>query len=198
MHDLLGHTLSLIALKGELAGRLIAQEPARAAQEIHEVERVARQSLREVREAVAGYRQPALHSELEGARQLLEGAGIACTLEQTAGALSPKSDAALAWTVREGVTNVIRHSRARNCAIRVNGANGRVRVELINDGYSEAEPDRARGTGGCGLCGLRERVAALGGQLESGPALANGQPGFRLFVEIPAWSSDSVEQVRPI
>src|SRR5215469_2630711 len=126
LHDLLGHTLSMIALKSELAGRLVEQEPARAMQEIREVERAARQILREVREAVAGYRQPALSSELEGARQLLEAAGIEYQFEQTAGELPPSIDAVLAWTVREGVTNVIRHSRARWCRILITRENGTV------------------------------------------------------------------------
>src|SRR5215469_6442537 len=126
LHDLLGHTLSMIALKSELAGRLVEQEPARAMQEIREVERAARQTLREVREAVAGYRQPALSSELEGARQLLEAAGIEYQFEQATEKLPPSIDAVLAWTVREGVTNVIRHSRARWCRILITRENGTV------------------------------------------------------------------------
>jgi len=114
LHDLLGHTLSLITLKSELAGRLVEQD-AHAAKEMHEIEQVARQALREVREAVAAYRQPALESELDGARQLLDAAGIDCQIEQTAGTLPPSLDTVLAWTVREGVTNLIRHSRALRC-----------------------------------------------------------------------------------
>lgn len=98
LHDLLGHNLSMITLKSELAGRLLIQEPARASQEIHEVEEVARQTLREVREAVAGYRQPTLSGELDGARQMLSAAGIAYQVEYTAGALPPPTDAVLAWT----------------------------------------------------------------------------------------------------
>src|SRR5437773_3469673 len=97
LHDLLGHNLSLITLKSELARRLVETDPARAAEEIHAVEQVARKTLREVREAVAGYRQPTLQSELDGARQLLDAAGIACTIEHTAGTLPPATDALLAW-----------------------------------------------------------------------------------------------------
>ncbi|MGH2522527.1 MAG: sensor histidine kinase [Anaerolineales bacterium] len=196
LHDLLGHTLSLIALKSELAGRLVEKEPVRAAQEIHEVERVARQTLREVREAVAGYRQPTLRSELDGAHQMLEAAGIACRVEHTAGTLPPDTDAALAWTVREGVTNVIRHSRARQCIIRVNIANGRARAEVINDGYREQEHGPARNRAGSGLSGLTERVTAQGGHIEASPLLSEGNPSFRLWVELPIRSSEAVEQER--
>ncbi len=117
LHDLLGHTLSMIALKSELARRLVAQHPKRAAQEIAEVESVARQTLREVREAVAGYQQPTLQSELEGARQLLEAAGIPYQAKETVLTLPGALDATLAWVVREGITNVVRHSRARRCPL---------------------------------------------------------------------------------
>jgi two-component system sensor histidine kinase DesK len=126
LHDLLGHTLSLITLKSKLAGRLVEREPARAVQEI---EHIARQTLREVREAVAGYRQPRLENEVDGARQLLEAAGIACSLEYTACSLPPVTDAALAWTVREGVTNVIRHSRAQHSSCRGDQRRGSARTQ---------------------------------------------------------------------
>src|SRR5712691_2239054 len=154
LHDLLGHNLSLITLKSELAGRLVEKEPARSAEEIHDIERVARQTLREVREAVAGYRQPQLTSELSGARQMLEAAGIECQIEHTAEALPPTTDTVLAWTVREGVTNVIRHSRARWCCIRVTCENGTARAEVTNDGYRGQERELTRKGTGSGLSGL--------------------------------------------
>jgi two-component system sensor histidine kinase DesK len=194
LHDLLGHTLSLITLKSELAGRLLEKEPARAAQEIHEIEREARQALREVREAVAGYRQPTLRSELEGACQILEAAGVTCTIEHTAGVLPPAIDAVLAWTVREGVTNVIRHSRARRCIIRVSGENGRAYVEVTNDGYREQKPDPSRTKVSSGLSGLTERVTKHSGLVEASPLLFESNPGFRLRVEIPIWSDGTVER----
>src|SRR5947207_2017443 len=131
LHDLLGHTLSLITLKSKLAGRLVEQEPIRAAQEISEIERVARQALREVREAVTGYRQPRLANEVDSARQLLEAAGIECSLKYTGLELPTASDAVLAWTVREGVTNVIRHSHARHCIIRLDRDHNTARAEVI-------------------------------------------------------------------
>lgn len=184
LHDLLGHTLSLIVLKSELARRVVEQDPQRAVQEIHEVERVARQSLHEVREAVAGYRQPRLESELDGARQLLDAAGIACHIEHTAGALPSTIDAVLAWTVREGVTNVIRHSRARNCTIRVTCELERARAEITNDGEWRKE-QIALDKAGSGLAGLMERVSAHGGQIETGPLPTAVRTSFRLWVDIP-------------
>jgi two-component system sensor histidine kinase DesK len=183
LHDLLGHTLSLVILKSELARRVVERDPSRAAQEIHEVECIARQTLREVREAVAGYRQPQLADELDGARQILEAAGIACQVEQTAGDLSPPIDAVLAWTVREGVTNVIRHSRAHHCSIRVTSESDKVHAEVVNDGNQEiAAAHREMGSG---LAGLAERVRACGGQVEAGPLQAPDTVGFRLWVELP-------------
>jgi two-component system sensor histidine kinase DesK len=191
LHDLLGHNLSLITLKSELAGRLLEAGPARAAAEIQEVERVARQTLREVREAVAGYRQPGLNSELDGARQLLDAAGIECQIEHSAGALPSALDAVLGWTVREGVTNVVRHSRARRCRIRITGANETIHAEVTNDGYRDyrQEEDGTRRRTGSGLAGLAERVRAHGGSLEAGPWLTDGQEGFRLWVELPTQST---------
>jgi two-component system, NarL family, sensor histidine kinase DesK len=185
LHDLLGHTLSLITLKSELAGRLIETEPARAVQEIHEVERVARQTLREVREAVAGYRQPQLMNELDGARQLLEAAGIACQITHTAGALPPATDAVLAWTVREGVTNVVRHSRARHCTICVTCEAGTVHAEIIDDGGQRTEANATQHDIGSGLAGLTERVRAAGGQIEAKLQPTASGTNFRLWVELP-------------
>jgi len=216
LHDLLGHNLSLITLKSELAGRLVEKEPARAAEEIHDIERVARQTLREVREAVAGYRQPQLASELSGARQMLEAAGIECQIEHTAEALPPTTDTVLAWTVREGVTNVIRHSRARWCCIRVTCENGTIRAEVTNDGYRGQLQEQERARKGTGLAGLTERVTAHGGQIEAlpipltekashtsgvvspnkeaGPLRTAGKEGFRLWVELPLRSGGAASR----
>jgi two-component system sensor histidine kinase DesK len=192
LHDLLGHSLSLITLKSELAGRLIEGDAAQAAQEIHEVERVARQALREVRQAVSGYRQQSFADELEGARQILEAAGIICKIEYAAESLPAHIDAALAWTVREGVTNVIRHSRAKQCLIRIHRQRAVVRAEVINDGYRE--PGKAVGERGSGLSGLAERIAAQRGSLQAGPISFEERPGFRLKVELPLQvNMDSME-----
>ena len=185
LHDLLGHTLSMITLKSELAGRLVEQEPARAIQEIREVERAARHTLREVREAVAGYRQPRLESELDGARQILSAAGVACQVEHSAGELEPSTDAVLAWTVREGVTNVIRHSRARRCSIRLTHENSTVCAEVMNDGPRRQPLESAKARTGSGLSGLNERVNSHRGHMEAGPLRTAGNEGFRLRVELP-------------
>lgn len=184
LHDLLGQTLSMIALKSELAQLLIVEDQQRCVQEIAEIERVARRSLREVREAVAGYRQPRLESELEGARQILEAAGIDVQIEALRERLPQPLDTALAWTVREGVTNVIRHSRARHCCIRLTQREGIIGAEVLNDG-GEDKPEEKPSRRGSGLAGLQERVSPLGGYLEAGPLLFQGKEHFRLFVELP-------------
>lgn len=185
LHDLLGHTLSLITLKSELAGRLVDKHPEQATQEIREIEQEARRALREVRQAVMGYRQPTLHIELEGARQILAAAGIDCLIEGGASNLARTVDGVLAWTVREGVTNVIRHSRARHCTIRVRSAADRATVELINDGNHTEESSLAANLPGSGLTGLAERVAGLNGQLEAGVLPWEGGRGYRLWVSLP-------------
>lgn len=185
LHDLLGRSLSVITLKSELAARLVAQDQARAILEMREVEQIARRTLREVRAAVAGYRQPTLHSELEGARQLLEAAGIDHTIEADAGALPAPLEAVLAWTIREGVTNVIRHSRARWCRISLLSGQGMVAVELLNDWVCEIASADTPAPSGNGLTGLTERVAAHGGRMTAGPWPIDGNTGFRLRVELP-------------
>jgi len=184
LHDLLGQTLSMITLKSELARHLVTEEPERCTRELSEIERVARQTLREVREAVAGYRQPNLSSELKGARQLLEAAGIDAQIDPIQEALPPAVDAALAWTVREGVTNVIRHSHARQCRIHLTLMNGTVCAEVLSDG-DRREQRESPVSRGLGLNGLRERVSALGGHMEAGPLTHSGKEYFRVRVELP-------------
>jgi two-component system sensor histidine kinase DesK len=184
LHDLLGHSLSLIALKSELATQLAAAAPERAAAEMRDVEGVAREALREVREAVAGYRQPTLPDELSAAAEILAAAGIALRRDGEVSGLAPWVEAALAWTVREGVTNVIRHSRARVCTIRFTRDADRVGVEVADDGAGAAA-GRAQtepGAGHSGLPGLRERVTAVGGRVEAGPGVTGG---FRLAATVP-------------
>jgi two-component system sensor histidine kinase DesK len=185
LHDLLGQTLSMIALKSELARHIIQEEPDHCAQELSEIELVARQTLREVREAVAGYRRPRLESELDGAQQLLEAAGIDYQIRPNTLTFPPETSAVLAWTVREGVTNVIRHSRARHCEITLFQGKGTVGAEVINDGGREARAESPSGRPGLGLAGLRERVSALGGRMEVGPLTLSGKEHFRVCVELP-------------
>ncbi len=185
LHDLLGQTLSVITLKSELARGLITEDPARCAQELSEIEQVGRMTLREVRKTVAGYRQPRLSSELDGARQLLEAAGIAYDIEKLHGELPQPLDAVLAWTVREGVTNVIRHSRARHCLLRFTRDQGWIGVEMLNDTEGTEDAPEQRIGQGSGLLGLRERVSVLGGTMEADPLMLSGKPHFRLRVELP-------------
>jgi two-component system sensor histidine kinase DesK len=195
LHDLLGHSLSLISLKAELAGRLIAADPARAAKEIAELETVARRSLTEVRQAVTSYRQPTLAAELAAARRMLASAGVAVRMDvPRAYSLPPAVDALLAWTVREGATNIVRHAAARHAKIRVGLAGDNVAAELLDDGAGPPGPrtaaaEPAPGGGaepapftGSGLAGLAERAARLGGRLSAGAGEAGG---FRLLVSVP-------------
>ncbi len=192
LHDLLGHTLLLITLKSELAGRLLEKNPHAATEQVHEVERVARQALREVREAVAGYRQRTLRGELDGTRQILEAAGIECIIEYEPQSLPPSVDMVLAWVVREGVTNVIRHSRAQHCLIRITSSDDHVRAEITNDGDPRKETFTVEW--GSGLSGLAERVANEGGKLDVGRQPTPNGPGFQLRVEIPRSNSTAEER----
>lgn len=188
LHDLLGHSLSVIALKAELAGRLLPDRPQEAQTHVAELEGVARDALREVREAVSGYRRPALAAEIEGARMALEAAGITLDVGLPAQELPTEVEAVLAWTVREGTTNVIRHSGARACRIVAAASpdGGRASVAIEDDGGG---PHAAgSGDGGNGLAGLRERALALDGTVDAGPH-ADGRPGFRLQVSVPLGSA---------
>jgi two-component system sensor histidine kinase DesK len=178
LHDLMGNSLSLITIKSQLARRLLPPgDTSRAANEIADVERVARESLRDVRRAVDGYRQPNLSSALASARAALAAAGIEGTIDVGADALPTAVDAALAWAVSEGVTNVIRHSRAATCSIRLRREGREARLEITDDG-----PTTAINVPGNGLRGLQERAAARGGHVDAGP-LPHG--GFRLSVLVP-------------
>ena len=182
LHDLLGHTLSVIILKSELAGRVVRQSPEQAAAEVADIEQAARDAQRQVRAAVAGYRQPVLRHELDAARQLLDAAGIGVTIECAEPALAPAVDGLFAWTVREAVTNVIRHSGARRCDIQVSydGTRARARLTVVDDGRAAVG---ATPNAGSGLAGLAERVASHGGTIEAGPR-ADG--GFAVAVSAPA------------
>ena len=152
--------------------------------EVHDIEGVARQALREVRDAVAGYRQPTLVEELAGAGEMLEAAGISCRIENEASVLPNAVDAVLAWAVREGATNVIRHSRARHCQILVAREDEEIYAEISDDG--EGSQKGNGGAPGNGLSGLAERVATFAGRVETGSP-ADG--GFRLHVSLPGAGS---------
>ena len=179
VHDLLGHSLSVITLKSELAARLLERDPARAADELEEIQAVSREALAEVREAVKGYRGLALAESITRARSALTAAGIDCELAGAQPALPADVDAVLAWAVREGTTNVIRHSQARHCEIRIRADDESAALEIDDDG---ARGRRRPAVGGSGLEGLRERAQRVRGTLEAG---ARPEGGFRLRVTVP-------------
>ncbi|BCK68798.1 two-component sensor histidine kinase [Streptomyces libani subsp. rufus] len=188
LHDLLGHSLSLITLKSELAGRMLPDRPADAARQVADIEQVSRQALLDVREAVSGYRRPRLAVELAGARAALRTAGVTAVvdpaLEDEYRGLAADEEGALAWALREAVTNVIRHSGARRCELLLTeewAADGRrcLCLTVLDDGTG---PPRAQQDGN-GLSGLRERLALADGRLETGPA-PRGR-GFALRARVP-------------
>jgi two-component system, NarL family, sensor histidine kinase DesK len=183
LHDLLGHSLSVIALKAQLAQKRLPDDPETAAADVADIEAVTRDALREVRQAVSGYHRPALVAELEGARTALGAAGIDTTIDHPQVALPPDVEAVLAWTVREAATNVIRHSGARHSAIRVLPALGEAVVEVVDDGRGAP----AENGSGHGLVGLEARVRDAGGRLEAGPR--EDGPGFRVRAVVPVESA---------
>ncbi|GHB19770.1 two-component system sensor histidine kinase DesK [Streptomyces umbrinus] len=181
LHDLLGHSLSLITLKSELAGRMLPEHPDKAAQQVADIENVSRQAMVDVREAVTGYRRPRLTGELAGVRVALTAAGITAELpaEPDLTGVASETESALAWALREAVTNVVRHSGARRCTVEL------VRRQTLEGPVLEltVEDDGggAAGGPGNGLTGLRERLEKVGGELEAGSA----RHGFRLLARVP-------------
>jgi two-component system, NarL family, sensor histidine kinase DesK len=173
LHDLLGHSLTTITVKAGLARKLGPHDPSGAVNQITEVEELCRGVLADVRAAVSGYREVTLASELARGQELLRAAGITADLPTATDVADPAHQELFGWAVREGLTNVIRHSRARSCAVRVSASS----VEIIDDGQGSTA------AAGNGLSGLRERAAAAGGGVDAGPA----QPaGWRLRVWVPA------------
>ncbi len=160
VHDVLGHSLTVVVLKSELAGRLIDTDPERARAEVGEIERLARTALGEIRTTVGGLRATRLQDELDSAREALESAGIELDAPDDATIVSPQSRVTVAWTLRETTTNVLRHSDAT-----------KVDVQWGPDWIEVTDNGRGMGNAreGDGLTGLRERVAAVGGTLEIGP-----------------------------
>jgi len=171
LHDLLGHSLSLITLKGELATRLLP-EGVKGTAEVRDIVTLSRDALQQVREAVSGYRQPTLATELTAARVALHAAGIEVDIKQSVGALDRETEAVLGWVVREATTNVVRHSGAKHCRIALMRTESGVQIEVVNDG--RRVPQMPAGNG---LRGLDERLAMLGGTLE---AFALPEAGFCL------------------
>jgi two-component system, NarL family, sensor histidine kinase DesK len=177
LHDLLGHSLTTITVKAGLARRLGQTDPARAFQEIAEVETLARQSLADVRAAVSNYREVTLAGELASGRELLRAAGIAADMPRAVEVVDPVHQELFGWAVREGVTNIVRHAHASSCTVRLSPSS----VEIVDDGVGAHGTASGRAHAGNGLVGLRERAAAVGGAVDAGP----WQPrGWRLLVSL--------------
>jgi two-component system sensor histidine kinase DesK len=182
LHDVMGRNLTTIALKSELAVQLAKRGRPEAAEQMSEVQRIAQESQREVRDVIRGYRTADLHAEAIGARAVLRSADIACEIDlgEDADELPQPVQSVLGWVIRESTTNVLRHSEAARCLIRLRREAGRAVLELENDGVP-AEPLPSQG-GGTGLRGLRERLAAHDGEL-SVPTAAPGT--FRMLATVP-------------
>jgi two-component system sensor histidine kinase DesK len=166
LHDLLGHSLSTIALKSQVARKLVDRDPVALTKEVDEIGTVAQQALLEVREAVTGYRRRSTATELDAARLALAAAGIEVSVRTSGTPLPADTDGLLAWVVREGTTNVLRHSKGRMCWITLRRTDDTAGVEIRDDG----------------VAGLAERLAAVGGRLDTGPAPGRG---FRLSAHLP-------------
>ncbi len=179
LHDVLGHTLSVIVLKAELAGRLIERDPRRAAQEIADVEKTARTALSEVREAIGGYRSQGLPAEMELARNTLQAAGVTLACESPLPPLNATEETVLCLAVREAVTNIVRHAQATHCRMRFTTSDDGYHSLLITD--DGAHPKLQEGNG---LRGMRERIQSLGGRLS-----ITTDPGVSLLIELPQTTS---------
>src|SRR5262245_23744060 len=165
LHDLLGYSLSAITLKSELTHRLITRNPDEAKNELLEILDISRKALADVRSVASGARELSLENESESARSLLAAAGVAVTTGINSGGLPAAVKTVLATVLREGITNVLRHSNAERCEISMRQAAGRVWLDIVNDGV---QPDRAPSNGGSGIRNLSARIAALNGQLVAG------------------------------
>ncbi|MFF7444745.1 MULTISPECIES: histidine kinase [unclassified Streptomyces] len=185
LHDLLGHTLSVIVVKSEAARRLAARDMDAALAQITDIESVGRQALTEIREAVTGYREGSLTTELDSARSALRAAGIEPVVRLCGPPLAAPTETLLSWVVREAVTNAVRHSGASRCEISVEGTTERVRLRITDDGRGPSNTGPT--TPGTGLKGLSERLAAAGGRLETatGAGVVGSRGGFTVTAELP-------------
>lgn len=185
LHDILGHSLTVITVKAELAGRLMEVDPERARAEVADLERLSRSALGDVRRAVEGYREISLPGELARAREALASAGIEPDLPHALDEVPEDLQEVFAWTVREGVTNVIRHSGAGRCTILVDERS----IMIRDDGDGKVDMSM----NGNGLRGLRERAIAAGAQVVTRGLEPHG---FEIRVTVAPSASDAVEQAR--
>ncbi|WP_432252083.1 sensor histidine kinase [Streptomyces sp. HNM1019] len=222
LHDLLGHTMSVVVVKAEAVRRLAPKNLEAALGQAADIEAVGRQALTEIREAVTGYREGSLATELDRARSALDAAGVEAVVRREGPPLAPQTEALLGWVVREGITNVVRHSGASRCEIEVRSGVDRVRLEITDDGCgvgSRATGTRATGaagtagtagaavaavaadtTGTAGTDGAYVGGTGLKGLAErlstAGGSLEpgpGGRRGFRLVAELPVDTEDVVE-----
>jgi two-component system sensor histidine kinase DesK len=174
LHDVLGHTLSVITLKAELASKLAVTDVGRAIAEIRDVEQVSRQALSDVRRTIEGYQQLGFAGELRGAERALSAAGVRLETDTAGVSLPPRIETVLALALREAVTNVIRHARATRCLVELRAQRDTVTLVVEDDGVGQ------NGAEGNELAGMRSRTAAIGGTLQ-----IDGSRGVRLTVRVP-------------
>lgn len=177
LHDLLGHSLTAVAVKSELAARIAKKEGSASLPEISDVGKLSRQTLADVRAAISGYREVTLANELARAKELLRASGIIADLPTATDVVEPAHQELFGWVVREGVTNVARHARASRCTVTLSAS----AIEVRDDGVG-----RARTATGSGLAMLRERAALVGGSVEAGPISPRG---WRLRVSVEGMAS---------
>ena len=161
LHDTVGHTLSLITLKSELAGRLVTRDADAATRELKEIESISREALAEIRETVQGYRKIDLAQEIDALEAALGTSGVRLEREITAPPLDPRTETAVALVIREAVTNIIRHARASVCRIALRRDGDNVLLSVTDDGRG------SDGEEGFGVRGMRARISGLGGQLST-------------------------------
>ncbi|MET9893274.1 sensor histidine kinase [Streptomyces sp. NPDC006465] len=190
LHDLLGHTLSVIVVKSEAARRLAPRDLDAALVQVTDIESVGRQALTEIREAVTGYREGSLATELDRARSALSAVRVEPVVRQSGPPLVPQTEALLGWVLREAVTNVVRHSDATRCEITVDGTPDLVRLTVSDNGSDASPAPPEPGIGGTGLKGLTERLATAGGSLRAGRA---PRGGFEVAAELPVEAADLTE-----
>lgn len=174
LHDVLGHTLTAIIVKSELAEKTMQAHPEQARKDIQDIHRAAREALTEVRHTIRGYRAHSLDEELNSALATLESAGVSVKSETKEIKLTPAQETVVALVVREAVTNVVRHARARNCSLRMVPVNGDCVLEIADDGLGGVQIE------GNGLRGMRERIEALGGTVDR-----RTEAGTKLTIQFP-------------
>jgi two-component system sensor histidine kinase DesK len=174
LHDLLGQTLTMVALKSEVAVKLFEKKPEQAKQELEEIQDAARSALKDVREAVAGMNKTTLGAEIKRAQQILTSAGVTLTIEGIIPTLAAEADQVLGLAVRETMTNIVRHSKAKSANLLIKQTGEAIFLTVEDNGVAESISE------GSGLCGLRKRIEGLGGQTE-----LRLTPGLRVSIQLP-------------